>query len=1123
VADTSAKPANPSGGWRETFATAAGRLVLLAGLWSMVSIVLHRVPAVRWVDEAFGLLNLPVAPSLFSVTMLLVLGGALQRRKRIALWVLFGFQGLAAATALVVSGVVLSTDHEFADATRAEWLLLAGSATAASLLLVLLWRSRRAFPSRLQRGALRRAVGVLAAGLMLSTTTSIVLTTVFPGRLHSQGRRLIWAARSALGSEPNSREAGWQVEHGHHWIAAVVGAISALALLAATLVFFKSASSSGRLAAQDELDIRRLLLANGDRDSLGYFATRHDKAVVFGADREAAVTYRVVASVSLASADPIGPPSAWRPAIDAWLARSQEFGWLPAVLSASEEGAKAYVAAGLKAMPIGDEAIIDVAAFTLEGPTMQPVRRAVNRVRIAGYTITTVRHSELSDHTLAEITQRAEDWRGDAVERGFSMALSRLGDRADGRCLAVLAHDSTGALRGVLSFVPWGSHGASLDLMRRDQTAENGLMEAMVAALVDSGKDLGIRHISLNFAMFRGVFSAAERVGAGPLVRIANRGLVYASRFWQLESLYRSNDRYLPRWEPRYLCYDSSLTLTRVALAAGMAEGFLPAPLGPSAARDDGKVSYQGRSDVPFLEAVHDQEVESRHRVPAATRLTEQERIRRGKIELLVAAGQQPYPVSVPQTDDIAAVTERAADRWHDLPADGFSGEQVSLTGRVRAVRDFGGLVFAVLQDGPASIQAILDRETLGPESHELFRSAVDVGDHISVTGGVGLSKHGQLSVFADTWTMASKCLRPLPDLRTGITDPDTRVRQRHLHLIANPEAMQLMLQRSTAVKAIRDAFAGRGFVEVETPMLQAVHGGANARPFTTHINAYNTELYLRIAPELYLKRLCVGGMRKVFELNRNFRNEGADATHNPEFTSVEAYRAHADYNDMRVLTRELIIEVATAVYGAPVAKRSDGAGGETVVDLSGEWPVITVHDAVSRACKVSITPDTTAVELLAVCAQHRISVSAAKTAGEIVVELYEELVEKHTTEPTFYTDFPIETSPLTRVHRDDPRLAERWDLVAFGAELGTAYSELIDPIDQRRRLVAQSLKAANGDPEAMQVDEAFLTAMEYAMPPTGGLGLGVDRLVMMLTGASIRQTLAFPFVRPVGQGVRSA
>jgi lysyl-tRNA synthetase class 2 len=357
---------------------------------------------------------------------------------------------------------------------------------------------------------------------------------------------------------------------------------------------------------------------------------------------------------------------------------------------------------------------------------------------------------------------------------------------------------------------------------------------------------------------------------------------------------------------------------------------------------------------------------------------------------------------------------------------------------------------------------------------------------------------------------MAAKCLHPLPDKRKGFTDPEARVRQRYLDLVMNPDSLLMMRHRSTAVRALRNGFETRGFIEVETPMLQAVHGGANARPFVTHINAYDTELFLRIAPELFLKRLSVGGMGKIFELNRNFRNEGADATHNPEFTSVEAYQPYADYHTMRELTRELLIEAATAVFGKPVIKRPDGE-----LDISGDWPVITVHDAVSRATGVPVDSGTPCERLRAICAEQGVHVAFDLTAGELVLELYDELVEPTTTLPTFYTDFPLETSPLTRAHRSDPRLAERWDLVAFGAEIGTAYSELVDPVEQRRRLTEQSLKAAAGDPEAMSLDEDFLSALEYAMPPTGGLGIGVDRVMMMLTGQNIRATLAFPFVRP--------
>jgi lysyl-tRNA synthetase class 2 len=291
--------------------------------------------------------------------------------------------------------------------------------------------------------------------------------------------------------------------------------------------------------------------------------------------------------------------------------------------------------------------------------------------------------------------------------------------------------------------------------------------------------------------------------------------------------------------------------------------------------------------------------------------------------------------------------------------------------------------------------------------------------------------------------------------------------------------------------------------------MLQQIHGGANARPFTTHINAYDLNLYLRIAPELYLKRLCVGGLEKVFEMGRTFRNEGVSYKHNPEFTMLEAYQAFADYDVMLDLTRELIQGAATAAFGAPVA-RKDG----TEYDISGPWSVKTVHEAISAALGEEVDADTPLESLLRLCDRAGVPYTADDGRGDVVLEMYERLVEEKTRLPTFYKDFPTDVSPLTRQHRTDPRLAERWDLVAFGTELGTAYSELTDPVEQRRRLTAQSLLAAGGDPEAMELDEDFLDALEYAMPPTGGLGIGVDRLVMFLTGLTIRETLPFPLVR---------
>ena len=1096
------------GGWRDTFAGWTGKFVVAAAAWCLIALLFPRSGPIDVVSDVLGWSGLPVGPSLFSFVLLALIGGAVRRRLRFGFLVLLVFEALAAGTSgllFIGSAVGLAeqrvTVRQYVDLGLATVVPIVG--------LIALLVARRAFRARLEHGARWRALLVLVTGVAASMVLAVSLTEVFPARLDGGWRRVVWGLRVAVGLEPSSTEANWRGQTGHHWVAIVAGLVSAAALVAAAYVFLRSTRSKHHLTAQDELGLRALLLRHGEDDSLGYFATRRDKSVLFSPGHDAAVTYRVLDSVSLASADPLGAPNGWGAAIEAWLSEARRYGWFPAVLSASTKGAEAYVAAGLKAIPLGDEAIIDVDGYTLEGPTMQPVRRAVQRVARAGYTITIRRHADLSAEQLAEIEARAEDWRGDDTERGFSMALGRIGDPVDGGCVAVLAHDADGRLRGLLSFVPWGRRGLSLDLMRRGRDSENGLVEAMVSTLALQAGDLAVRRISLNFAMFRGVFSAAERVGAGPMVRATNGVLTFASRFWQLESLYRSNARYLPRWEPRFLCYDSSLTLTRVSVAAGKAEGFLPAAGLPPTRPEDGTVTFDGRDDVPFAVAVLAQEKAARDRaVLPVRRATQQQQARLDKIVLLEKAGEQAYPVGVPRTASLAEVV--AAHGAEGAVAPGRStGAVVSVAGRVRIVRDLGGLVFAVLTEGDTRLQVMVSRTHVGADEAWLFRHAVDLGDQVSVTGEVVRSRTGELSVLASSWQMASKCLRPLPGLRSGFTDPDARVRQRYLDLIVNADARQMLQRRSVGVLALRTAFVTRGYLEVETPMLQAVHGGANARPFTTHINAYDLALYLRIAPELFLKRLCVGGIEKVFECNRNFRNEGADATHNPEFTSLEAYQAFADYDTMRVLTREVVLEMATAVWGRPVAWREDG-----FVDLSGEWPVVTVHDAVATATGAAVTPDTGEDELRALCAAHGVGAPTEANAGELVNELYDALVEKQTTFPTFYKDFPIEGSPLTRRHRCDPRLSERWDLVAFGAELGTAYSELVDPVDQRERLVTQSAKAAAGDPEAMEVDEAFLTALEYAMPPTGGLGLGVDRLVMMLTGASIRQTLAFPFVR---------
>ncbi|MET0695020.1 MAG: bifunctional lysylphosphatidylglycerol synthetase/lysine--tRNA ligase LysX, partial [Propionibacteriaceae bacterium] len=442
-------------------------------------------------------------------------------------------------------------------------------------------------------------------------------------------------------------------------------------------------------------------------------------------------------------------------------------------------------------------------------------------------------------------------------------------------------------------------------------------------------------------------------------------------------------------------------------------------------------------------------------------------------------------------------------------------GATVSVAGRVMAVRDLGGVIFVKIRDWSGDAQLMLRAEHLGPEPLQQLRRVVDLGDHVGAAGTMVLSRSGELSLDVASWLMTAKSLRPLPDKHRGISDSETKVRQRYLDLTVNADARTQLRSRSAAIRAVRDCLDERGFLEVETPILQTIHGGANARPFRTHINAYDLALYLRIAPELFLKRLMVGGVDRVFEIGRNFRNEGADATHNPEFTMLEAYEAYGDYHTMRVVAQDLITRAALAVTGGSVLRGTDHAGAWHEVDLGEGWPVITVNDAISAAAGVEITADTGKHDLVTLANQLGIACNAQWTRGNVLLELYEHLVEDRTIRPTFYTDFPAEVSPLTRPHRLDDRLAERWDLVAFGAEIGTAYSELVDPVEQRARLTAQSLQAAGGDPEAMELDEDFLTALEHAMPPTGGLGMGMDRLVMMLTHASIRETIAFPLVKP--------
>jgi lysyl-tRNA synthetase class 2 len=482
-------------------------------------------------------------------------------------------------------------------------------------------------------------------------------------------------------------------------------------------------------------------------------------------------------------------------------------------------------------------------------------------------------------------------------------------------------------------------------------------------------------------------------------------------------------------------------------------------------------------------------------------------RVRREKLERLRAAGGEPYPVSVPRTHSLAEIRARHVD----LPPDIFTGEKVSVTGRVIFSRNSGKLCFATIREGDGlELQVMLSLAKVGADALAAWKSDVDLGDHIYVTGEVITSKRGELSVLADEWGFAAKALRPLPVAHKPMSE-ETRVRQRYVDLIVRPEARRMVEIRSTVISAIRAVYARRGYIEVETPLLQQVHGGATARPFTTHFNAFDVDVYLRIALELALKRCVVGGLEKVFEIGRVLRNEGADSTHLPEFAMLESYEAYSDYDGMAALTQEIYVECAQAVFGSTVVEQFDG----TQIDVGGEWPSYSLYELVSEAVGEEVTPDTPIDVLRRHAEQREIPVNPAWIHGKLVEELFEALCEDKLDGPAFVRDYPIDTSPLTRPHRSKPGVAEKWDLYVGGVERATAYSELVDPVLERQRLVEQSLAAAAGDPEAMQLDEDFLRALEYGMPPTGGMGMGIDRLLQVFTGRGLRETVLFPFVRP--------
>ncbi|MFC7570799.1 bifunctional lysylphosphatidylglycerol synthetase/lysine--tRNA ligase LysX [Actinomadura namibiensis] len=1095
---TAPRGTGPRGRWRSLieavppvffwYTRLSGILSILSWLSSDIIVQVLSIWALRW------MFYLGFSPSVPWGLLLILLSMGIKRRKKAAwriLVVLFGLYSVSAVLLLVK--LLLDPDEPQpigAFASSAIYL------TVTALLVA----ARGQFTTLPDRANRRLAAIVFSVLLVVSGCVGTFLVTITDR--NPRGDFLTHPYYVLLQTTLGSGVTGEPIDVDvPGWVDVLIGVLGTGLLIVTFWALFRPGRRDPVLSAEEEIDARRLLAEYGDQDSLGYFALRRDKDVITAPNGKAAIAYRVDGSVCLASGDPLGDPESWDQAIETWLAECRAHAWIPGAVSVGERAAHVYRRHGFDAIELGDEAVIDLTEFNLDGREMRQVRQAVRRVERAGYTVRIRRHSQIPDWEMAKLIRSADAWRGDETERGFSMALGRLGDPTDGRCVMVEAFDAQGELRGLLSFVPWGRSGLSLDLMRRDRAAENGLNEFMVAKLAEKAALVGAQQMSLNFAMLRSAFERGSQIGAGPVARLYYRFLSFASKFWQLESLYLANSKYMPEWRPRFICYQQSRDLIRLGLAYARAEGFLPSLNRPKLDRAANMVP--STSLVQKIKEI--EEAAEASRAPQR-RLSEQERVRHDKLAKIEAAGMEPYPLGFDRTDYVGDIRARHAG----LAPDARTGERVAVAGRVVLAREHGRLVFVTLRDETGDIQVMLSAADLGAEPLARWKELIDLGDQVGVAGEVVTSRKGELSVLAGSWTLTAKCLRPLPNKRSGLSDPEAKVRQRYVDFIVNDDSRRMLRMRGDAVAAVRDGLRDRGYLEVETPMLQPIHGGATARPFTTRINAYNMQLYLRIAPELYLKRLLVGGVGKVFELNRNFRNEGVSQKHNPEFTMLEAYEPYGNYDTMATLTRELVVAAAEAALGTTVVVR-DGVE----YDLGEPWREITVYGSVSEALGEEVTPDTPLAAVHGLARKVDLNFDPEWGQGKLVQELFEALVEEELKAPTFVRDYPAETSPLTRPHRDDPRLAEKWDLIVFGLELGTAYSELIDPILQRQRLTEQSLQAAGGDPEAMELDEDFLRALEYAMPPAGGMGMGVDRLLITLTGRSIRETIPFPLVRP--------
>lgn len=1051
---------------------------------------LLRIPRTH-LDQYF--VHAPATNLLWAAAAALLAVG-LARRKRIAWWVVLLYQ----LSWLPANLIDIASEHDL----KAVPGLLVHLAV-----LALLIAARAEFTARIRPCAPRRVITTFIAGLVAAGVAGWCVVQLFPGSLAPGAPRALFVLAQFTGGllvHPAQLSGSAPFP-----TAFLVGLFGASVLAATAVVLIRTQRADHALTEADEKALRALL-DGPDPSSTDYLATRRDRGIVFAPNGRAAVGYRVEAGICLALGDPLGTRDCWPQAVAAWQRYARRFGWPVAVIGAGDAGMAVYRRAGLEAVAGGAEALLDTRTFALTTPELRPVRDTVTRLRKEGVTVRIRRHRDIGTGEFARLAVTAEQWRRTETERAYPLPLGRFGDRRDGDCLLVEAVDAEDRVLGMLSLVPWGRTGATLELLRRAPDSTEDITDLLVAEFALHAEQHGIEQVSLNFTVFRSVFEAAGRRGRpGPACGIrsavaailaAARGLPPAfSQWWQLDQLYRSASRFQPRWSTRYVMVADPRDLPRTAVAAALAEGLLPRLAGYA-----GTFTHTGRyrAAPEHTAAAPPAAVTPADPVPAQDLRPEQVRVRTAKLDRLTGANIDPYPPPLPPTHTVTAA--RRVPR----------GTTVRVSGRLLRRRDCGGVVFAVIRDWTGDIQLLLDRERLGAARCAEFGEFFDLGDLISVSGKLGYSRRGELSLLVADWRMLAKCLHPLPDKWHGLTDPGARMRRGYLDLMIDREARELLARRSAVLRALRDTMHDGGFLEVGTPVLQPGPGTGTARSMRTHIDADNSDLHLRLGTESALKRLCIGGVEKVFELGPSFRNARASARHLPEFTLLEAYEAHSDHQRMMTLCRQLVQQAALAANDSMVAMRPRADGSLAALNLSGHWRMRSLYEALGQETGTDITPDTGLPELRELCEKADISCPPSWDHGRTVYALYQRLVVETTDEPTFYTDFPSTVSPGARPHRRRAGVAERWDLVVGGVELGSGRSELTDPVELRRRLTANARSATDGASALTGLDEELLCALEHGMPPTGGLSLGVERVLMLLTGRGIRETQTFPLVR---------